>query len=329
VNLGIILTARCNASCIHCSKSYGPYRSEGLSREHIFRLMDQAAGIEDGEPLWIDLTGGEPFLDFQLLLDVVTHGAQRGAQLSCVTNAYWAVTPEAAHDKLSQLLEAGLTTLGISVSRFHQQFVPLLRVRTALGAAAQLGIATELKGAVLTQDLKAGGVLEEWKAVLDADKINIFPILPSLREGASLPECDYYREPGLPTEPCPGDVVCVYSDGIARSCCGPGVSGPFLALGDTTDTSLTEIHQRFVARGKQRILREIGPIHFAKAAISAGLGHVLRNSYAGPCDLCGHVAADSRLRQIADQVSSAFELDDQSLMRVGDPAQANILSEIP
>jgi hypothetical protein len=307
MNLGIILTARCNASCVHCSKSYGPYRTEALSRAHILRLMDEAAAIRAGEPLAFDLTGGEPFLDFELLLDVVKHGKQLGARISCVTNAYWAVTDEMARGKLTNLVDAGLTSISISVSRFHQRFIPIQRVRRALETAGRLGIFTELKGAVTTKDLEAGGALHVWKATLDADKINIFPVLPRLRAGASLPDNEYYREPGLPRERCPGDIVCVYSDGIARSCCGPGVSGDFLALGNTTESSITEIDGRFRDGGKQRLLREHGPVHFAERAIASGLGHLLRDGYAGPCDLCGHIASTPALREHADHVSSAFE----------------------
>lgn len=45
MEMSILLTARCNASCGHCSTNCGPYRTESLSREQIFSLMDQAAAL--------------------------------------------------------------------------------------------------------------------------------------------------------------------------------------------------------------------------------------------------------------------------------------------
>jgi hypothetical protein len=306
VNLGIILTARCNASCTHCSKSYGPRRRESLEKDQIYRLINEAAEIEDGSPLVIELTGGEPFLDFELLVDVTARARSLGAEVSCVTNAYWARSLEKATSMLARLRFAGLGYLSVSVSRFHQQFVPLDRVRIALESAVALGIVTELKGAVTSRDVEPGGALHEWKQFLDADKINIFPVLPCLREGATLPESEYYRESGLPAQACPGEIVCVYTDGVARSCCGPGVSGPFLQLGDTANTSVKEIHRRFQLHAKQRILREAGPIYFAERAIALGFGHRLRASYAGPCDLCGHISTDPELRRIADAAAAAL-----------------------
>lgn len=308
MKLGLIITARCNASCAHCSKSYGPKRTERLRKDEIFRLMDEAATIEDGQILKFDITGGEPFLDFALLVEVVSHGAKLGGVVTCVTNAYWARTDEFAKRKLVVLKQSGLTSLSVSVSRFHQQFVPLHRARRALTIASDLGISTELKGAITMRDLMSGGVLSEWERSLNADGINIFPVLPHLRDGVALPEEDYYREAGLPRHRCPAQEVCVDFDGIARSCCGPGVStGQFLVIGDAAQMSLDEINQHLKRSGKHRILREHGPVEFARGAIAAGIGDRLRRAYAGPCDLCMHIRTDNGLREIAEKMADAFE----------------------
>jgi Radical SAM superfamily/4Fe-4S single cluster domain len=304
MRLGIVLTARCNASCSHCSKGYGPHRTEHISKDDLFRIMDEAAAIDDGQPLTFDLTGGEPFLDFDLLVEVVFHGSQLGAEVSCVTNAFWARNDELAEAKLKTLRESGLSALSVSVSKFHQEFVPLHRVCTALRTAKELGIWTELKGAITTSDLEPGGPLSEWADTLEATWISIFPILPHLRDGAALPDREYYREVGLPPHRCPGDLVCVDFDGVARSCCTLRGGDPFLVVGDIHRMSLQEIHATFLHAGKQRILRDSGPIAFARGAIAAGLGDRLRKSYAGPCDLCLHVQSDPQLRQVAEEMAN-------------------------
>ena len=311
MNLGIIITARCNASCEHCSKSYGPNRTEKLGRAEIFRLMDEAAAIDDGLPLKYDITGGEPFLDFGLLVEIVSHGARLGGVVTCVTNAFWARTNELARSKLVLLRDSGLKSLSVSVSRFHQRYVPLHRARRALENAMDLGISTELKGAITMRDLAPGGALSEWESCLNADGINIFPVLPHLRQAATLPDDEYYREAGLPEHKCPAEEVCIDFNGIARSCCGPGVStGDFLVIGNANRTSVDEINQYLRRSGKHRILREVGPIGFARAAIAAGIGDSLRASYAGPCDLCMHIRTDPHLRQVAEDMGHAAEEGD-------------------
>lgn len=308
MRLGLVMTSRCNAACTHCSTSCGPKRTEALTRSDLIRLMDEASAIEDGEPLRFDFTGGEPFLDFELLVYMVAHGSALGAVISCTTNAYWAHSRETAQSKLSTLREAGLSFLAVSVSRFHQRFVPLQRVRRALEAASELGMHTQLKGIVTQQDLAPEAALAQWKAQLDADDVAIIPVLPHLREGATLPEHDYYREAGLPEHTCPGAMVCVEPDGTAASCCAPGIPTPFLTLGSVHDKSLNEIQRRFSRLGKQKILRELGPIHFARGAIAAGIGDRLRSGYAGPCDLCLHIGTDPELSHVADEMSAAFDL---------------------
>ena len=305
MRLGFILTARCNAACTHCSKSFGPARTEELSRDQVFRLMNEAAAIDDQQPLSFDITGGEPFLDFEKLVAVVAHGASLGTQaMSCVTNAFWARTDEIATDKLTRLKKAGLTLLGVSVSRFHQQYVPLHRARRALTIAHCVGISTELKGAVTRSDLESDGLVSQWKRELQAEWINMFPVLPHLRSEAGLPEAEYYREPGLPSHKCPGEVVAVDYNGIARSCCSIGEEDGFLVIGDANREPLKEIHGTFQRGAKQRILRETGPIAFARGAIAAGLGQRLRGAYAGPCDLCIHIRTDPQLRRVAEEMAA-------------------------
>lgn len=307
MRLGIVLTARCNATCGHCSKSYGPHRTEQLGLDEVLRIMNEAAEVVDSEPLAFDFTGGEPFLDFELLVNVVSHGSQLGAEVTCVTNAFWARSDELAKRKIERLKECGLSWLCVSVSRFHQQFIGLQRVRRALEAAMAAGIQTELKGAISKSDLEDGGALSEWRSVLKATRISIFPVLPYLRNGETLPEHEYYRELGLPFQRCPGDMVCVAFDGLARSCCTVGHEDAFLLIGNARRESLRQIHGTLMTAAKQRILRELGPVEFARGAIRAGLGDKLRREYAGPCDLCLHIQSDPQLRQVAENMSFALD----------------------
>src|ERR1043165_4389764 len=145
MKLALLITARCNASCSHCSTSCGPHREEHLSRDQIFNLVDQAAAIDDGERFKVLLSGGEPFLDFGLLLDVVRHASSKGAIVTCVTNGYWATSAEQARDLLTQLKQAGLRSFAGSTSRFHQAFVSRRRVERALAASRVVGLRCTLK----------------------------------------------------------------------------------------------------------------------------------------------------------------------------------------
>lgn len=307
MQLGLLITARCNAACTHCSTSCGPRQTTALSREDIFRLMDEAAAIEDGKPLVFSLSGGEPFLNFDLLREIVAYGARLGGEVTCVTNGYWAASDEKARTLLATLRAAGLRRLGVSTSRFHQRYVKLARVQRALKIATDVGIDAVLKYATTRSDESEAAALEAWARSIGISRCEPFPVLPYLREGEELPQAEYRLEPGLPADTCPIPSLTLRETGTAYSCCAPGGFVDFLSLGNAVEEGLEPIYRRFLLNGRQKLLREKGPIQFARAIQARGLGHHLRKAYAGACDLCAHIASDPVLAEVAREEADRYE----------------------
>lgn len=322
MKLTLMLTARCNASCSHCGTNCGPQRTEALSRTDIFRLMDEAAALTEGEPLRFGLTGGEPFLDFALLRDVVAHGRSLGADVACVSNGYWATTDERARALLTELKDAGLASLSLSTSRFHQQFIKLKRVERAFRAARAVGLPCVLKHVRLRSDADDAQSVRDWARAAGATAVQDFSVLPHLREGETLPEAEYTRRPGLPEGACPFPLMTVDWNGQAYTCCNPGSFNPFLSLGNVRQAPLHDLRERFYLGGKQQLLREHGPIFFARALQAQGLGARLRDSYTSVCDLCTHIATDPVLAEGAEAAARDFEMQqlDRVLERLVEPA---------
>lgn len=314
MKMALMFSARCNASCGHCSTSCGPRRTESLTRSKIFSLMDEAAELSRGEPLKLGLTGGEPFLDFELLRDIVAHGKRLGAEMGCVTNAYWATSTEKARTLLKTLQDAGLLVLSVSSSRFHEEFVKTPRVERALGAAREIGLQCELKAVRLHSDTQSEEAIRAWALAAGADRVQMFQVLPHLREGAVLAEEEYARSPGLPAGPCPGMLPTVGWEGEVYACAMPGAFSRYFSLGNVHQAPLRTVRDRLYLGGKQQILREHGPIHFAREIQARGLGDRLREDYGGVCELCTHIAADPVLARVAEEMSDALEI--QQLHRI-------------
>lgn len=310
MDVGLLITARCNAQCTHCATTCGPARTEVLPRNRLFSLMDEAAAIRlelgDAEPLHFSLSGGEVFLDFEQLLEVAAHGKQLGGTVSCVTNAYWATSDERARAMIRALKQAGLTQLAASTSRFHQRYVKLERVRRALLLAKEAGLRTCLKCAQTVSD-KQDGWAEAFAKSVAPDETEIFPIVPPLRDGGVLPDHEFIREKGLPKGRCPIPVITVREDGKAYTCCTPGGFEEFLSLGNVFEHSLEGTYRLFHLQGRQRILRFHGPAFFAKALVEKGKGHRLRSAYASVCDLCSHIASDPEMAAAATETAQAYE----------------------
>lgn len=88
----------------------------------------------------VHLTGGEPFGRWPLLLAVCEAAAKLGlGPLKNVeTNGYWATDEALIRDRLGALNAAGMETLAVSADPYHQQFVPIDRVRRLAAAAEAL-----------------------------------------------------------------------------------------------------------------------------------------------------------------------------------------------
>lgn len=308
MQFGLLITSRCNAACTHCATSCGPQRHGHLPESELLRVMDEAAALHRTEAqgqLVFSISGGEPFLDLVLLTTLVSHGTALGGAVSCQTNGYWASNDIKARQILARLKEAGLVSLGVSASRFHEQFVRRSRVERALAIARQLGIETALKCALTQGDTE----LEQWARACAVDVREIFPVHPYLREGARLDAGAYRARPGIPQAPCPAAVLTLREDGQAYTCCSPGGFNAFLRLGDIGTDSIEQLRDHFHIGGRQQILRRHGPAHFVGEIERRGLAGRLRPAYADVCDLCCHIGNDPQMAAVASEVSAQFEQD--------------------
>ena len=133
---GVVLGYRCSSRCRHCLYSCGPHRRDGALPEgaRLETLLDLLA---DGGPrAAYHIGGGEPFLDLDLLEQVIAGMSARGLALEYVeTNASWVRDARQAGEVLGRLGEAGLGCLLVSLSPFHAEFVPLERTLTLIDVA--------------------------------------------------------------------------------------------------------------------------------------------------------------------------------------------------
>jgi hypothetical protein len=328
MKLGMMLTNRCNAACAHCTTQSGPHKGTALGLPKTLSLMDEAAALTPpGHSPFFGFSGGEIFLDLEQLLEVVRHGAALNADMSCVTNAYWATTEHRTNSVIGRLHQAGLKYLALSTSQYHQRFINITRVRRATLAARAAGIQTLLKIAFSVED-EQQGLVSQWSEFVEADAVQAIPVTPYIREGVTLPDRSYVRSSGLPEGKCPSPLITVREDGAVFSCGSAGAFQPMLQVGTVSESPLEAIADRFNFGAVQRVLRERGPIHFAQRALAQGQGGRLRPGYANECDLCAHIASDAALTRCAldsaqeYRVDWAFQLTDRMKMTTDNRTQA-------
>jgi len=136
--LTLLVTYQCTAACSQCCFGCTPEKKGRIPQDRILSYIDQAAQF--GTVLNVVFSGGECFLLGDDLVEAVGRATAHGLSTRCVTNAYWAVTLEAAQKRLQPLVDAGLREINISTGDFHLEYVPADRVRNGAIAAYAAGL---------------------------------------------------------------------------------------------------------------------------------------------------------------------------------------------
>jgi hypothetical protein len=137
LRLFLIYTLHCNFSCSHCLVSSSPARREKMDLEVARSVIDAATGA--GIRV-IYLTGGEVFLYFRELVELVGHVTSREAASVIETNGSWATTRETTLRKLRPLQERGLSCLALSIDHYHLEFGTLECSLRLIETAREVGL---------------------------------------------------------------------------------------------------------------------------------------------------------------------------------------------
>lgn len=235
--LVLIMHRKCNAECSICCFKCGPESHEKLSLEKMLSYIDQAKNIDDITS--ISLTGGEPFLEYRSLVQLIKRTTDNGMSASTITNGYWATSYKKAYDRLSELKHYGLKHLNISHDKYHQEYVHSECVKNLLDAALQLGIATTLV-MVATKNDSVGSIVNQLGNGLYGTSLSVSPCLPA---GAAADYSDDQFDRLLDVE----GLRCVYGrnmvvgyEGTVFPCCSQVIYDTGLGVGNYEEMSLDE-----------------------------------------------------------------------------------------
>ncbi len=136
---GLITNYYCSSQCRHCLYCSSPRWPKHYLKPDVARsLMKTIQTLGCGS---VHIGGGEPFLDPDGLLAVLETALDLGMGIDYVeTNASWCVDVSKAVDLLKACRKRGLRTLLISISPFHNEFIPFIRVKRLMVACGDAGI---------------------------------------------------------------------------------------------------------------------------------------------------------------------------------------------
>jgi hypothetical protein len=137
-SLVLSVTFGCPIQCRFCGVHAGPHRKDRMSLDFMKKIIHDAQGL--GTLELVVFTGGEPFLLGEDLYAIVRYASEKRLLTRIVSNAYWATSYDRAKKILARLKDDGLTEINYSCDDFHQEFIPIERIRLANDAAAELGM---------------------------------------------------------------------------------------------------------------------------------------------------------------------------------------------
>ncbi len=145
---GLLLSYQCNAECRHCMYACSPKWKGRISEEQLVTILVQLAGRIKPSPYGPDgvsfnhglhFTGGEPFLNFQLLLKAAEIAKELNIPSTFVeTDCYWCTNDMVTREKLLLLKRAGLKGILISVNPYYLEYVPFERTERGIRAAREI-----------------------------------------------------------------------------------------------------------------------------------------------------------------------------------------------
>lgn len=136
---GVITNYHCSAKCRHCLYKCSQSRPRDyITEERMEKNLDviQRLGCSS-----IHIGGGEPVLNRKGIENAVKTAQRCGVYIEYIeTNASWYKNEEDAFEFFDFLKAHGVTTLLVSISPFHNEFIPFRKTESLIRSAERRGI---------------------------------------------------------------------------------------------------------------------------------------------------------------------------------------------
>ncbi len=293
-SVGLLLTYKCNAACQFCYYNCCPEKG-GLMPVDMAVSAWQSLKILAGDSVKIHVTGGEPFLYWDRLEEILKEAIKQdlGKVDLIETNGFWAANEKIIRQRLKRLVELGMHRLKISTDPFHQEYVDIEPIRRLAE------IATDILG--------TERVLVRWQKYLD-DSAKMKSLSSAQREQKYISAVNDYpcRFTGRAAGRLAELVASKPIDAIASMNCKSDLLGakgvhidPFgnvfsgtcsgIIVGNVGQACLEDIWKEFHPSQNEfvNILFNLGP--FGLLERSEGLGYKKAEFYADKCHLCTNI----------------------------------------
>jgi hypothetical protein len=136
---GLITNYYCTSSCRHCLYRCSPlWPKKYINKEQTYKNLSIIKQLGCNS---FHIGGGEPLLNVDGLIEVLKIAKELDVIVEYIeTNSSWFNQVENACDILNELANYGVTSLLVSISPFHNEFIPFYKVRGVLNSCKKTGM---------------------------------------------------------------------------------------------------------------------------------------------------------------------------------------------
>jgi len=304
--LSIMITDRCNAECDFCCLNCSPHGSRVLPEKDIRRVIREARDLDGLEE--ICFTGGEPLLYEPLVESCAAFAKELGLRSSVYTNGFWGADERKAKEWAEKLKEAGVYRMHFSADPFHQKYVPLSSLKTAMQISREAGFANELSIMEIRGSTHWKEIWAEMPDEVFYAQVVFHPLLPVGRAK------HYFTEGQILKLFRPEQAQCFYSrmasltvDGTYILCCSMYAQNiPGIVLGHMNDVSAAGLERIALSDDYRFLMLKEGFGWYMRRLRE--LGRDVPEKICFPCVCCEMVFNDPEfMARIADEVHERAE----------------------
>jgi MoaA/NifB/PqqE/SkfB family radical SAM enzyme len=133
-----LLTYKCCFECDHCFVWGSPGAQGAFTLKQIRRILAEAKKL--GTVNFVSVEGGEPFLYYPIMVQLVKEATSLGFHVEVLSNCYWANCVEDAVDWLRPMANAENVEFSFGSDLYHGKTWETAEVRNAVNAANRLKI---------------------------------------------------------------------------------------------------------------------------------------------------------------------------------------------
>lgn len=282
--LGIIMHDTCNAECKMCSLSCSPKSKNSLN---IDRLKEFITSCKNTSIVQVSFTGGEPFLRYEELKELIKFTVSQGFYCNVVTNAFWALDEVRANNIISELKAIGLSSINISFDNFHIEYVSKQSVINAIRACKVYDLPVVVAMCKL-KDERLGNLIDELDADYPSLNVLINSCLPAGRSKQTIKR-EQFKLSSLDNNlKCPyGGIITIHPTGKIYACCGHEVFSTGLDIGNYERLLYPDAIKKIRNNRILYILRNYGLGPFVQWF--PDLACRGEREFASPCEICSNL----------------------------------------